>query len=125
VKIEQFTTLLINSRLFSELEAQELASVFQESCRKWNTPDTVDSFCDFLIATNRLTAWQCNKLRMGKWKGFYLDNYLILEQIGKDHEFCYYKARNARDGTLVRMVVTPMARATRPGIEYRIEPYSK
>jgi hypothetical protein len=121
VDIEQFVTLLANSGLSSKREAHELAAIFQEECRKHNVPDTVETFCDFLVATNRLTDWQCAKLRMGKWKGFYLDNYLLLEQIGKDYEFCNYKARDARDGTLVRLIVTPMARAKGPNIEYRVD----
>jgi hypothetical protein len=84
-----------------------------------------ESFCDFLIATNRITAWQGNKLRKGNWKGFYLNNYLMLEQVGKDEEFCYYKARDARDGRLVRLTVTPMPRAKSTHIEYRVDPYSE
>jgi hypothetical protein len=125
VNIDQFATLLIKSGLSSKYEAPVLAAVFQETCGKWNTPATVETFCDFLVATNRLTSWQCDKLRMGKWKGFYLGCYLILEQIGKDAEFCYYKARDTQDGNLVRMVITPMARATGPGIKYRVYPYSE
>lgn len=85
----------------------------------------MDLFCEFLVATNRLTAWQCDNLQKGRWKGFYLDNYLLLEQIGKDQEFGYYKARDARDGALVTMVVTPVNRATGPGIEYRVQPYAE
>ena len=131
VDIEQFVTLLVNSRLCTKDEAHALATVFQEECRKRNASDTVETFCDFLIATNRLTAYQCEKLRMGKWKGFYLgkwkgfylDNYLLLEQIGKDREFCYYKARDTWDSTLVRLIITPMVRARGPGIEYRVERY--
>jgi hypothetical protein len=53
-----------------------------------------------------------------------LGRYLLLEQIGKDSEFCY-KARDTQDHKLVRMVITPMARTTGPGIEYRVYPYSE
>jgi hypothetical protein len=125
VNIEQFVNLLINSRLSSKQEAEELATIFQDECRTRDTQDTLDLFCDFLISTHRLTAWQCDKLRKGKWKGFYLDNYLLLEQIGKDEDFSYFKARDARDGKLVRLAVTPMKRAKGPGIEYRVDPYSE
>jgi hypothetical protein len=125
VNIDQFAILLFKSRLSGKPEAEQLACVFKEECRKQNIQETVETFCDFLIATNRLTAWQCEKLRMGKYKGFYLDNYLLLEQIGKDYEFGYYKARDARDGHLVRLAVTPVNRAKGPGIEYQVYPFSQ
>lgn len=121
VNIKQFKTLLINSRLSGKTEADELATVFQAECRERNAPATVDLFCDFLIANNRFTAWQCDKLRKGKWKGFYLDDYQLLDQIGKDQEFAYYQARDTRDGTLVRLTITPVNRAKGPNIEYRVD----
>jgi hypothetical protein len=124
VNIEQFATLLINSRLSSRHEVEELVAVFHDECCRQNVTDTLDTFCEFLISTARLTAWQCDKLRKGKWKGFYLDNYLLLEQIGKDYDFCYYKARDARNGKLVRLTITPMIRAKGPDIEYKVDPYS-
>jgi hypothetical protein len=124
VNIEQFTTLLINSGLFGEREARELAGTFQEACRDRGDEDSVETFSEFLVATDRLTRWQCDKLRMGKWKGFYLDNFLLLEQIGKDHESSSYKARNARDGNVMCLVVTPFALSKSGRIEYRVEPYA-
>lgn len=125
MNIEAFTTLWINSQLNSQQEAQLIADVFQGKCRKWYTPASVELFCGLLIDTNRLTAWQCDNLQKGRWKGFYLENYLLLEQIGKDQEFGYYKARHTRDGALVTMAVTPVNRATGPGIEYRVQPYAE
>jgi eukaryotic-like serine/threonine-protein kinase len=123
VDIDQFTTLLTNSRLIERAEAEGLAAVFQNECRKLNTPITVEMFCDFLIASDRLTAWQCDKLRLGRWKGFYVDDYVILGHLGKDHVSSYCKARNTTDGALVRLAVTPSSRP--PFFEYRIDSYSE
>jgi hypothetical protein len=80
-------------------------------------------FCDFLVSTNRITAWQCGKLRQGKWKGFYLDNYVLLEWSRKDLDFAYYKARDIRDGNVVQLTITPMNRVKGPNIEYKVCPY--
>jgi hypothetical protein len=124
MEFDRFTTLLINSQLLKKHDAQMLASVFQEECHKKTIKATTELFCDFLVASDHLTIWQCNKLRMGKWKGFYLDCYVLLEQVGKDDEYCYYKARDTRDGNLVRMRITPMVRAKGPGIEYKVYPHT-
>ncbi len=119
--IEQIANLLVRSGLSSQPEAQELIAGHETQCREYGTTESVESFCGFLVATNLFTEWQCDKLRMGKWKGFYLGNYLILEHISKDCEFAHYKARDTRTGKLVRMTVTP---AQGPNIEYRVHPYS-
>ena len=108
----------------SQDDADELAAAFKEACRKWNAPNTVDRFCDLLIATNRLTQWQCNKLKLGKWKGFYLDDYVLLEQSGKGPDFSSYKSRDIRDGRVVNIIVKPMNQ-TGGRIEYRVDPYGE
>jgi hypothetical protein len=61
---------------------------------------------------------------VGKWKGFYLDNHLLLEQIGKDDKSSTYKARDTRNGRLVSLVITPMNR-TGGVLEYRVEPHQQ
>src|SRR3954467_13232541 len=91
--IDKFVDLLVHSDLCSKNEANELLSRFRET--HGNALTKVDEFCDFLIATNLFTAFQCDMLRKGKWKGFFMNNYLLLEPIGKDNEFTYYKARDA------------------------------
>jgi eukaryotic-like serine/threonine-protein kinase len=123
--IEQFIALMKASGLSSMHEARQLAAGFLVDCNTQGTPETVERFCDYLIAANLFTDWQCTKLRAGKWKGFYMDNYLLLEWISKDDKFCYYKARDTRDGKLVTLTVTPMPRATGPDIEYTAGPYSE
>jgi hypothetical protein len=47
----------------------------------------------------------------------------MLEQVGKDSETSSYKARDARDGKVVRLVITPKNRSKGPAVEYRVEPY--
>jgi hypothetical protein len=125
MNFDQFVTLLINSRIINEPEAMKVAAAFRAGCREFDKADTREFFCDFLISTKRVTEWQCNKLRIGKWKGFHLDDYLILELVGKDNCSSSYKARDTSDGKFVCLVVTPPALAKRGGIEYRVEPYAE
>ncbi len=61
---------------------------------------------------------------MGKWKGFYLDHYVLLEQSGKGADFASYKSRDGRDGSVVNLIVRPVNQ-TGGRIEYRVEPYGK
>jgi hypothetical protein len=121
--IDRFLTFLVDSQLFGTPEAEQVASLFRDECAKAGAPVSAEEFGEFLIATDRITRWQCEKLLDGKWKGFYLDNYLILEQIGVDFARSYYKARNARDGQLVRLNITPSQEP--PHIRYTVERYSE
>lgn len=120
--VDQFATLIVNSRICSECEARGAAESFAAECLNSETTPSVESFCDFLISTNRLTAWQCGKLREGKWKGFHLDHYLLLGQAGKDSESSSYDARYIRDGRYVLLSITPRNRTNRQ-IVYREYPY--
>jgi hypothetical protein len=128
---EQFLELMVRSQLFGQPEFNKVVAEFREDLHKHGTQETVDALTKFLVETGRLTEWQCAKLGMGKWKGFCLDNFLILEQCGKDDVTSSYKARDARSGSLARLVITPpnfcadggkAYRATGQ-IEYRVEPY--
>ena len=123
MSVEQFLKLMVSSRLSNKQEADEILARYREQSGEVNTPDNVEAFCKFLITTNLVTDWQCSKLRAGKWKGFYLGNYLLLDQIGKDEQFAYFRARDTRDGKLVRMTITPINRTKGPDIEYRVERY--
>lgn len=120
--INQFTVLIVKSRICSESEARDAAESFAADCGNAKSAANVELFCEFLVATNRLTEWQCSNLRMGRWKGFYLDHYLLLDHVAKDSESSSYKARDTRDGKLVVLAITPVNR-TNGQIEYRVYPY--
>ena len=133
MSIEQFFELMLRSQLFGEPEIDKVAAEFSKGCRNDGTEETLQAFCKFLVGTGRLTKWQCAKLEVGKFKGFYLDNFVLLEQCGKDEVSSSYKARETRSGSLVCVVITPPAIATdgrktyrtssSGQIEYRVDPY--
>ena len=70
--------------------------------------DTLDRMCEQDIEKGVLTRWQCDKLRQGKWNGFFLDNYCFLEQIGKDKASSTYLVREMSTCKLMAMAVTPV-----------------
>ena len=122
-QLERFICFLRLSQICSEQQVQELLGTFENQRQEiLSDEDGLAQFCSTLVSANAATEWQCNKLKVGKWKGFYLDDYLLLEQVGKDYEYAYYRARDIRDGSIVRLVVTPMNRTKGPRIiEYRVE----
>jgi eukaryotic-like serine/threonine-protein kinase len=123
MEIEHFAPLLVKSGLSSPHESEALIESFRSESRKSGKAETVEALCEFLIATGLFTEWQCGKLLQGKYKGFYLDNFLMLEQCGKDDRTSSYKARDARDGKLVCLIVTPPMYTDKPYIDYRVEPF--
>lgn len=62
-----------------------------------------------LVERRVLTDWQCNKLKNGQFKGFYLDGYCLLSQIGKTDRLCIYSAREVTTGKIVALDVTPLS----------------
>jgi hypothetical protein len=121
--IQQFAALWINSMLCAHEEVEDAVSVFENERSTQRMPERLNAFCGFLVSTNRITKWQCEKLLMGKWKGFYLDHYVLLEQIDKDYESTYYKAKNTKEGQVVRIAVTPSQQP--PHIRYTVHQYAE
>lgn len=120
--IKHFATLLTNSGLISEPQVQELADAFHAVSNDLGKRASAESFCDFLVETDRLTRWQCNKLLMGKWKGFEVDSYVLLDHMHKGYDTVTYKARDMTVGAMVCLVFTPVT-FTGGQFVYRVEPY--
>ena len=123
--IDQFVELLIRSGLKTQEQATELTNQFQTSLPSIKKSADIAAFCTFLVANDLLTAWQCEKLRSGRFKGFFLDEFVLLDRLPNDANFGYYLARDTTDGRLVRLTVTPVNRTKGRGIEYRADPYSE
>ena len=67
----------------------------------------LDKLCSHLVATNILTEWQCIKLREGKYKGFFLDNYRIMGHLSIEETTSTYLAEDVTTGKRVALAVTP------------------
>jgi hypothetical protein len=120
VDIHEFINLLVASCLSNRNEAEYLLNEFRN--KEGDGVDEVRRFCEFLMSAGVLTAWQCRMLRARKWKGFYLNNYVLLSHIGKDTKFTYYKARDTRNGITVRLTLNPNVKGW-PDIRYQVAPY--
>src|SRR5215208_1128819 len=124
--IDEFAELLARSGILTNQEANEWLALFRdEHPAASDASNAIDEFCSFLIAGERVTEWQCEKLKSGRWKGFYFeDHYLLLEQIGKGGDepssyYSSYKARDSRTNNLACLVIRPIL-YTSGRVEYRV-----
>jgi hypothetical protein len=120
--IDDFCALLVRSNLATEEQMAVLARRFRdEFLSATSLPKIITSFCTFLVGTGILTTWQCEKLRNGKWKGFFdLKNFTILDDLGGDADLWYFLARDDVDGGIVRLAVTPRNKCKGNEVEFRV-----
>jgi hypothetical protein len=119
-RLECFIYFLRKSQLCTEQQIVQVVSSFEMERGDIASGDAVTQFCDFIVSKNIVTAWQCDKLKAGRCRGFYLDDYLLLEVVDQDNTSRSYRARDLRDGTTVRLVVFTKERQS-PHSEYRVE----
>ncbi|MCI0335268.1 MAG: hypothetical protein L0228_18825 [Planctomycetes bacterium] len=118
-QIDEFLALVLASGLVDEAALSEAcADLYVDRA----DPEAVDALCRYLIANDTLTEWQCDKLRKKKWKGFWLDEYCLLKQLGKGDMTSTYLAKERTTGKRVALVVTPpMVSPWVDGPIYRVE----
>ena len=70
---------------------------------------TLAEFAGWMVTRGILTNWQADKLKDNKFKGFYLDAYLLLDFDHADDERSYFKAKNLSTGEFVILAVQPIS----------------
>jgi hypothetical protein len=118
--LQHFVTLYVKSELIGKRDADAAVAAFYAGRCTLEKSIELDEFCSYLILSGRITKWQVDKLRAGKWKGFYLDNYLLLEQTDKGRYYSSYKARDTIVGKVVCLVFTAVT-LNSGRIKYRVE----
>jgi eukaryotic-like serine/threonine-protein kinase len=106
---EKFLALLFASRLF-DLHGLEAAIEGQQT-------SDLAQLCEHLMSRDLLTKWQCDKLRNGQYKGFFLGGFRILDHVSE--EGCLYRAEECSTRRKVTLSVQPNAEWP-GGIEYRV-----
>lgn len=80
------------------------------------------AFGDYLVDQKYLTRWQCDRLQAGKYRGFFLDNYKVVEYLRKEGTDDKYLAIDMDRGERVVLAITSPSIAPfkngRPG--YRV-----
>ena len=119
--VEGLLALILKSRLLGRQELSAACSTFLEESSTLGCEPTFETLCEFLISSNRLTTWQCDRLREGRWKGFFLDQYKLLNCFEPDEDFSYYLAEEVATGKHVKMRIIPKSRAPQDGkIRYEV-----
>jgi hypothetical protein len=105
--IDEIVELLTRSGVATNQEATEWLALFRaEHPAASDVSNAINEFCGFLISGERVTEWQREQLKAGKWKGFYFeDRYLLLEQVGKGAG-----CRGAGVGGLCQRAISPISR---------------
>lgn len=79
---------------------------------------TDEALCNYLIENKLLTVWQCNKLREGRWKGFFLGPYKLLAHVRTDDEHSIYLAEDVYSHRRDHLAVRPSFKNGPPAVGY-------
>jgi hypothetical protein len=126
--IDEFAELLARSGIATSQQANEWLALFRAEHFASDSPKAIADFCNFLNSMGSVTEWQCEKLKLGRWKGFYFEeHYLLLEQVGKGGSdassyYSSYKACDIRTKSLVCLFIVPWAYSG-GYFKYRVYPY--
>jgi hypothetical protein len=106
-EIDKFLALLLASRLISIKKLKEACLAFGHNAgAKWNNDD-LPALCECLVTGNSLTFWQCKMLLKGQYKGFFLDEYKLLDYLESEESEKIYLAEDRTLNRQVRLRVTP------------------
>jgi hypothetical protein len=91
----------------------ELQSWRQQFNSRRSTPACADendlaAFCDYLIEQGQLTQWQCKMLLLGKYRGFFVEHFKLLEPIDETGSWKVFSAEDRHTKRLVRLRIKPL-----------------
>jgi hypothetical protein len=105
--LEPFVSLIRASHLIDDAQLNQCLTEFiQQYSDNDHHFAKLDVFKEFLISRSLLTRWQCDKLSAGKYKGFYLEDFVLLDHLGTEQSGSLFSARDRRNGETVTLEVT-------------------
>ncbi len=106
-EIDKFLALVLASKLISFKNLREACRGFgHKDGAKWDDNDFA-ALCEYLVTSKRLTLWQCKMLLNGQYRGFYLDEYELLDYVGSEETEKIYLAEDRTTKRHLRLRVTP------------------
>src|SRR5215471_3135781 len=100
--------LLLRSKLLSLEEAKAMFTRWQEEAKEQS--GNLARFASWMVANRYLTEYQATLLARGHAEGFFLNEYKILDRLGKGRMAGVYKARHQL-GQIVAIKVLPPSKA--------------
>lgn len=110
--------LLLRSKLLALDESRAMFARWQTEAR--DGADNVARFAGWMVAQGYLTEYQAGLLGRGHADGFFLNEYKILDRLGKGRMAGVYKAQHPL-GQVVALKVLPPSRAKDPQLFARFQ----
>jgi hypothetical protein len=104
--IDAFVATTRRSGLVNEAQLEQLLREWQDSQSK-PFGESLTSFTTFLIGRHVLTAWQVSKLRENKFKGYFLDEFVLIDHLDSGRDSSRYLGRNCSTGQFAIVTVHP------------------
>ena len=103
--LDHFCLFLGASQLLQPREIQHLRAKFAQA----RPNGSLDHFTQFLHALGKVTAWQSDLLRQEKYKGFFLDCFVLLDRLEYRADHTRFLARNTATQHQLILCVKPHA----------------
>ena len=105
MSIETYAGYLLRSGLVPEDDVKLLLDRFRREYPSVSGNLGLTDFCEFLVRTEVLSAFQCRMLAERKYKGFFLGEYVILDRGPNENHVFRCQARHILSRELVTLVV--------------------
>lgn len=116
----KFCELLVASGIVSPDDLGALVSAYCQVNAEASA-QSARNLSDFLIARGVITAWQADKLRDGRYKGFFIDHYILVDFVRAGDESSTFAALDTVANRRVLLEISPVIRANRsPKASYRV-----
>ena len=102
--IPDFFRVLVRSRLLAPEAVDALHKRWQAVA---GARVSLDGFCSWLVANQHLTTYQADLLRRNRGDHFFLNQYRILERVGKGRSAGVYRALDGEGRVVARKVLPP------------------
>jgi len=81
--------------------------------------DSASDLADYLVAKSALTRWQADQLLLGRYKGFFVDRYKLVDHVGDTNLRIRYLAEDLQTKKMVVLAMMPKRAAGPP--QYLVE----
>jgi hypothetical protein len=103
---DSFVEAAVKSGLVSRQQMAEAIAAVQVELPSSSADEVrLGRLIQLTIERQLLTAWQCEKLREHKYKGFFQDHYKLLNWIVSGRALTRYVAEDTRTGAIVELIV--------------------
>ncbi|PQO39117.1 serine/threonine protein kinase [Blastopirellula marina] len=109
VDSQRFIELIDKSKLVDPAALEQAVEALRAS-NEGELPNDLDALQKYFVEKQLLTSWHCEKLRNGKYKGFYLSKYRLLKHLGTGGMSSVYLAEHTLMNRKVAIKVLPRRR---------------